>query len=77
MSDRGIIIRDALCVFLTSPCFFIFGASSHPYIPVHFQEILVFSIINLFAVKIFRALSQFAFSFFLMPLNFGMLLLLA
>ena len=26
-----------LCCVIT-PCFFLFGASSHPYIPLHFEE---------------------------------------
>ena len=28
-----------LCCVMT-PCFFLFGASSHPYIPLHFEEMI-------------------------------------
>ena len=33
----------ALCIFaLMTPCFFVFGASSHPYIPIIFKKHLYY-----------------------------------
>ena len=36
------LCASLLCM---TPCFFVFGASSHPYIPLHFEE-MIFPLVN-------------------------------
>ena len=43
ISNKDIGMVSSLCIFagyIMTPCHFLFGASSHPYIPLHFEGMI-------------------------------------
>ena len=50
--DVGMVSRSCVCACcVMTPCFFFFGAQSHPYIPIHFEETIFPLVLAIFLMN--------------------------